>query len=228
MAFMNPFSRLSNFHFILEHCKVGKKIQVWTPIFHRICYEKVSFLKRVDVQSQKVSAKKPLEIRVKTKLEMTPKIGIFAYCASLCKIVLSELWISEISHFFCRCICFLVSLQKNFYCLDSTPEFSFYFFCCHTHSEEMRLVLLTWWWKFAQLICSKTRKERRRKQIKRRKNSSSCCTLQILLSDNNANFNGHKTANYTDYQSLDFCFLKNVFFFCSTYISKVILSTLDT
>ena len=161
---------------------------------------------------------------------MTPKIGIFAYCASLCKIVLSELWISEISHFFCRCICFLVSLQKNFYCLDSTPEFSFYFFCCHTHSEEMRLVLLTWWWKFAQLICSKTRKERLRKQIKRRKNSS-CCTLQILLSDNNANFNGHKTANYTDYQSLDFRFLKKSnFFMLHLYLKHqqmVILPTLD-
>ena len=56
--------------------------------------------KKEDVQSLKVSANKPSEIQVKTKSRNETKHGIFAYCV-LCKIVLSELWISEISHFFC-------------------------------------------------------------------------------------------------------------------------------
>ena len=60
----------------------------------------IPVLKKVDVQSLKVSANKPSEIQVKTKSRNETKHGIFAYCV-LCKIVLSELWISEISHFFC-------------------------------------------------------------------------------------------------------------------------------
>ena len=103
--------------------------------------------------------------------------------------------------FFALCICFLVYFSTEKLSRLSTPDFFLNFFCCHTHSKEMRLVL-TWWWKFAQLICSKTRKERLRKQIKRRKNSEALALLcRFCLVITNANFNGHKTANYTDYQS---------------------------
>ena len=102
-----------------------------------------------------------------------------------------------------------ISPQKN--CLDSLLQIFLNFFCCHTHSKEMRLVL-TWWWKFAQLICSKTRKERLRKQIKRRKNSEALALLcRFCLVITNANFNGHKTANYTDYQSWFLFFEKKIF-----------------
>ena len=167
----------------------------------------IPVLKKVDVQSLKVSANKPSEIQVKTKSRNETKHGIFAYCV-LCKIVLSELWISEISHFFCSLYLLsrLFLYRKTVQTLYS--RFFLNFFCCHTHSKEMRLVL-TWWWKFAQLICSKTRKERLRKQIKRRKNSEALALLcRFCLVITNANFNGHKTANYTDYQSLDVCFFE--------------------
>ena len=70
--------------------------QLWAfSLLHctSICYLNEILLKKVDVQSLKVSAKK-------TKSRNETKHRIFAYCV-LCKIVLSELWISEISHFFC-------------------------------------------------------------------------------------------------------------------------------
>ena len=212
MAFMNAFSRLSNFHFILEHCKVGKNCSFGHLFF--TVFEESRCPKLEGIRKETFGNSSEDKTRNDTK--NWDFCLLWHHCVKLSYQSSGSL---KFHTFFAVVFAFSSLYRKTFTVQTLLQNFLFTFFVV-THILKMRLVLLTWWWKFAQLICSKTRKERLRKQIKRRKNSS-CCTLQILLSDNNANFNGHKTANYTDYQSLDFCFLKKSIFFCSTYISKI-------
>ena len=121
MAFMNAFSRLSNFHFILEHCKVGKNCSFGHLFF--TVFEESRCPKLEGIRKETFGNSSEDKTRNDTK--NWDFCLLWHHCVKLSYQSSGSL---KFHTFFCRCICFLVSLQKNFYCLDSTPEFSFYFF----------------------------------------------------------------------------------------------------